>query len=338
MTTQAPNEKRRAILSPPSRKSFARINLIHTLIKAKRYPNVPLLSKRMEVSARTVERDLQALRDFFEAPLAFNRFKNGFYYEHSFDLPKMKLTEGEAVALILSQHLLSQYKGAPFGKTLEAAIDKIADLLPDTVTMDCQELFSEISFDVQAPRGEEQHIAAAYHFIAERISQRESVNITYYTAGRDVVSTRCIDPYHLRYHQGAWYLIAYCHVRGQVRVFALDRIRSWEDTGKIFTCPSDFNMEEFLQHSFGIEIGTVPTEIVVRFDAYQARFMREKVWHPSQETEDLPDGSMVIRMTVSGLGEVKRWVLSYGSHAEVLFPESLRHEIAEEAAALLEKY
>lgn len=322
----------------PGKKSFARIVYIHRLIKAQRYPNVPIIAERLEVSRRTVERDLEYLRDYLKAPLNYSRYRNGFYYERDFDLPPIKLTEGEAVALLLSQHLFSLYKGAPFGKAIESAIEKMTGMLPDTVTLNPSEFLQEVSFDVKVPRGNEQHLAGVYHFLLEAISHQKCVKITYYTASRDTTSCRCIDPYHLRYHQGAWYVIAFCHSRNEVRIFALDRIRTYEETGETFAIQEGFFLEDFLKHSMGIEIGATPVEVAVRFDSYQARFIREQVWHSSQKIEALSDGSIILKMTVSGLGELKRWIISYGQHAKVLYPESLRLEIAEEAAALCKIY
>ena len=200
------------------------------------------------------------------------------------------------------------------------------------------EFLQQVSFDVPAPCGEEQHLCAAYHFLSEAISGRNCIEITYFTATRNITSIRCIDPYHLRYHQGAWYVIAFCHSRNEVRVFALDRIRAYKETGATFEIPEGFSLEDFLRHSMGIEIGTTPVEVAVCFDAYQARFIRDQIWHSSQKIEAFSDGSIILKLTVSGLGELKRWIMSYGAHAEVLYPESLRTEIAREAAALAGTY
>lgn len=331
----ANNKERRQ----PGKQSFARIVFIHGIIKAQRYPNVPCIAQSLEVSSRTVERDLEYLRDYLKAPLQYSRFKNGFYYDRDFDLPPVKLTEGEAVALVLSQHLFSLYKGAPFGKTVQSAIEKIIGMLPETVTLDPSDFLQQVSFDVPAPRGEEHHLCDVYHFLSGAISGRNCIEINYFTATRNVTSRRCIDPYHLRYHQGVWYLIAFCHFRNEVRIFALDRIRSYKETGATFEILEGFSLEDFLKYSMGIEIGTVlPVKVAVHFDAYQARFIRDQVWHSSQEIEELSDGSIIMKLTVSGLGELKRWIMSYGHHAEVLYPESLRMEIAQKATALAEIY
>lgn len=74
---------------------------------------------------------------------------------------------------------------------------------------------------------------------------------------------------------------------------------------------------------FNAEAGDELCKIEVRFDAYQARFIRERQYHPEQHIEEQTDGGLILRFEASGLGEVARWVMSYGRHAQVLAPEKL---------------
>ncbi len=158
-----------------------------------------------------------------------------------------------------------------FDNQLKTAIDKLYGMLPDTISLDLNSVSELISFDVKPPRGEEDRLSSTCEKLLQVISNRTTVTIEYYTAYRDETTVRDVDPYHLRYHHGAWYLIGYCHTRDCVRVFAIDRIISCNDTGNTFDIPADFFLEAFLQHSFGIEIGSEPVEVKVRFDSYQAR-------------------------------------------------------------------
>ncbi|QGP92385.1 WYL domain protein [Neomoorella glycerini] len=109
-------------------------------------------------------------------------------------------------------------------------------------------------------------------------------------------------------------------------------------TEKRFNVQPDFSLENYLQDSLGIERGPRVYEVAIRFTAQQARWIRERQWHSSQEMENLSDGGLVLKMRLSGLQEVKRWVLGFGSQAEVLAPPELRREVAREAAALGELY
>ena len=65
---------------------------------------------------------------------------------------------------------------------------------------------------------------------------------------------------------------------------------------------------------------------------------RERCWHESQQLDEHSDGSTILHMTVSGLNEVKRWVLGFGCHAEVLAPVELRQEIQKEITTMLDNY
>lgn len=160
----------------------------------------------------------------------------------------------------------------------------------------------------------------------------ETVHLGYFTASRGEWNGRDVNPYHLHFVDGTWYVFAYCHWRKEVKVFAPDRVGSVEGTP-----------EAFLAHSFEIERGD-PVDVAIRFGPEQARYVRGKQWHPSQSIEELgrgPDGKdqgLLLRMHVGGLGEVKRWVLSFGAGAEVLKPQSLRLEVIREIESLGRNY
>ncbi|NLY49448.1 MAG: WYL domain-containing protein [Firmicutes bacterium] len=326
-------------LSNTQRSSLFRLYKIDQFIRSGLYPNVPSLSSSLEVSTRTIERDIEFLRDSLGAPLKYDAKRRGYFYtSDEFSLPRLKLTEGELVALYLGQKLLTQYKGTPYEAGIIRALAKIKTFLPENVEVDFAEIDSFLSFDVEPPRGEGEYLVAAFQAVVSAIQDRESLDVTYYTASRDAVSQRRIDPYHLRYHQGAWYLIAYCHTRCEVRIFALDRVRSLNRTGKHFEPQPDFSLEDYLYHSLGIERGRYPCQVVIRFDVEQSRWVQERLWHPSQELEQLEDGTVLLKLTLSGLGEAKRWVLGFGRHAEVLEPAKLREELKHETAYMAAVY
>jgi predicted DNA-binding transcriptional regulator YafY len=166
------------------------------------------------------------------------------------------------------------------------------------------------------------------------IQKRSQVRIHYYTASRGCWQERVVNPYHLYNRGGDWYLIAFDHLRSAFRTFHTGRVDRWEVLASGFTRDPNFRLEEWMAQAFQLERGEKPVEVAVRFDAYQARYIRERRWHPTQEIEELPDGGLVLRLRVGGLSEIKRWVMSYGSHAVVLVPESLRKEIAAEARSV----
>jgi predicted DNA-binding transcriptional regulator YafY len=134
-------------------------------------------------------------------------------------------------------------------------------------------------------------------------------------------------------------VIAFDHLRGQFRHFAVSRIEEWQILKhERFTRDPDFSPESYLAQGFLAEHGDTPVEIVIWFDEYQARYMRGKQWHASQTIEEHADGTLTLRFQTGALAEVRRWVMSYGDHAEVLAPTELRAEVAAEAAAMARRY
>lgn len=151
----------------------------------------------------------------------------------------------------------------------------------------------------------------------------------YHTQSRNEDTERIVEAYHLHNHKGDWYLIAFCRMRGTVRDFLLSRVLQAERLDEPFDVPDDFDFATYAAQSFDIEKGGTPTKVAVWFDAYQARWIRERRWHPTQRIVEHDDGSLTIEFEAAGLDEVARWVLSYGEHATVRRPSQLRQRVAQ---------
>jgi predicted DNA-binding transcriptional regulator YafY len=132
-------------------------------------------------------------------------------------------------------------------------------------------------------------------------------------------------------------LIGYCHLRKEVRVFALDRIKMLHQTKESFEVAEDFDFEDFMKPSFGVYQGKL-VKVRIWFSPDAAGYIKEKIWHDTQEILPQKDGSIVFEAEVAGTEEIKFWVMSWGSKAEVLESQSLREEIRAESEALLGKY
>jgi len=167
--------------------------------------------------------------------------------------------------------------------------------------------------------------------------KKRSIEMAYYTMSRKKESKRKVDPYKIWFLNGTFYLIGHCHVRDEVRIFALDRIKMLHQTKDTFEIPEDFSFEEFIGPSFGVFQGQ-PIHIKVWFSSDVAGYIKEKIWHDTQEIEDQTDGSIIFEAEVAGIDEIRFWIMSWGSHALVLEPESLRNEIKAEAEVMVGKY
>lgn len=306
-------------------------------IRAGAYPSVRTFIDRFEVSERTVRADLAFMRERLNAPLAYNRSRGGHYYtDPTWVLPTMFLTEGELLAFFLSVELTRRYLGTVFEAPLRKAALALALSLPDSVQLDMTLLAQHYTFQPGATASANAALLMALH---EATHERWPVEITYFTAGRGERNQRVIEPYQLYNVRGEWQVIAFDHLRRQVRNFAASRIERWELLKvERFTRDPDFSLESYLAQGFLAEHGDAPVAVVIWFDAYQARYTRERQIHPTQHIEEHDDGSLTLRFQSGALGEVRRWVMSFGNHAEVLEPASLREEVAAEAVALVRRY
>jgi proteasome accessory factor B len=320
-----------------SRPPLARIAFIDQEIRKGTWPNASTLSRQLEVSFRTVQRDLNFLRDRLQAPLLFDPKRNGYEYQNaSYRLPFLQLSEGELVSLFLAERLLQQYRDTPYAAGLASVFRKIAVFLPEQVTIDLSHLAEVYSFRQQTSgSGDLQRFV----WLQRAVRESRQLELLYYTASRDATCRRIVDPYHLTSIDGDWYLVGYCHLREDVRMFAPGRIRDVRETGNRFDRPADFQIGEYLDVGFRRVRGDGQLQTVrLRFSPEAARYVREKVWHPTQRLSWQKDGSLIVTMKVNHLLEVRRWALSFGSRCQVLRPLQLRKEIETELTETMKKY
>ncbi|MBN1102624.1 MAG: WYL domain-containing protein, partial [Deltaproteobacteria bacterium] len=167
--------------------------------------------------------------------------------------------------------------------------------------------------------------------------KRKTVEIVYFTMSRKKESRRKVDAYRVWFFNGTFYLIGHCHMRNEVRIFALDRIKILHQTKESFEIPEGFSLEEFTRTSFGVFQGPL-TKVKIWFSPDVAGYVKEKVWHQSQKMVEQKDGSLIFESEVAGTDEIRFWVMGWGSHAEVLEPEDLREQIRAEAETLVVRY
>ncbi len=157
----------------------------------------------------------------------------------------------------------------------------------------------------------------------------------YWSASRNETTRRLFDPFALASVHDGWYAIGHCHLRVDIRMFAIQRVQSLRETGETFDRPADFRVEDYLKGSFRAFRGGGDHHVVLRFRPEVARRFAEKKWHASQALEPQPDGSLIARLDLNNLVEVKRWVMWWGSDCEVVEPAELRQSIVEELKQML---
>lgn len=306
---------------------------IHHAIQSGQYPNAQTLARQLEVSTKSIHRDLDFMRDRLDLPLEYNPSRFGYYYwEEVGAFPTLQLTEGELFALLVAEKALQQYRGTHFEKPLLSAFRKMAASLPETISLHLPDWDQTISFHT---RVEPILKLEVFDQIARATAERRRLLLSYRKPGVKEVEPRRVDPYHLANINGEWFLFAYCHLRLDIRTFVPSRIQRAQILKETFHRPKNFSVDRTLKDSFGVIAGQGDYDVVVQFQETVADYIREKRWHPSQKLVELPDGSVELRMRLSSLAEVQRWLLGWSGHAEVKAPAELVKAMRESARRIL---
>ena len=290
----------------------------------------------LEISTKTVQRDIDFMRDRLNLPIDYDPLRFGFYYSRPVaNFPSIEVTEGEIIALFVAQKVLDQYKGTPFEKPLHAAFHKISDGLRESITFPWGDLDASFSF---RNLGSTEADIALFESLSKAVLRSLEIAFDYKKLGISRYEQRRVQPYHLACIENQWYLFAFDLVRNQLRTFVLSRMRAVQLTTTKFKRPADFEISKHLGSSFGVFTGKGHHRIRLQFDAFAARLVGERRWHASQKIKPLgKDGSEGIEMMLelSDLEEITRWILSWGGQARVLAPKELKMRVRSAAELLL---
>ena len=310
---------------------------VDKLIRTTRRPTTVSLAEALEVSQRTIRSDLAFLRDRFHAPLEYSPKLGHHYTEPEWRLPSIPLTQGELFALTVGAKMLESYAGSPYAMQLKSAIARLSERLPETTWVNVRQLAEEhIIFGGGAQSDLDPEI---WHKLEDACSQHLTAQMTYYTASRDDINERKLDPYLLHVYRGTnLYLIGYCHKRQDFRWFRVDRIKKLEILPEHFTVDPKFNAKEYIGNVFQHEVGDKLLDVEIWFDGKTAPYIKERRWHHSQEIELHNDSSITLKMRVRGINDLKRWVMWYGKGAKVLNPPKLVELVRDEIEGMRNNY
>jgi proteasome accessory factor B len=313
--------RRKALLQMPlGRPPLERMLRIHEQIRAKKYPNNSTFAKEMGVSTKSIQRDITFMRDRMKLPIEYDPLRYGYYYTQEVSsFPSIQVSEGELFALLVAEKALQQYRGTSFEAPLLSAFKKMAAGLPDTISMNLADWEQSISFRTSA---ESLVSLGIFDAIAKATAKERQLELVYRKPGGQP-EKRVVDPYHLANINGEWFLFGFDHLRKEMRTFSIVRIKTARPTGEGFKRPEKFSVEQTLRDSFGVVSGRGDHEVVIQFDAAVADYIREKRWHPSQKLKELPKGELEMRLRLSSLPEIERWILSWAGHAVPKAPPEL---------------
>jgi len=312
--------------------------IIETLIASHTGKSAAQLADELDCNARTVYRDLEALQaagfplytDWVDGKNLWSLLDT---LKHHIPIP---FTLTELLAIYFSRDMLKFLQNTIFHESLESLFEKIKTTIPpeskkylDTV----QQTF-QVTLKQFKEYGKYREIL---NTIKDAALNRKTVEMVYFTMGRKKKVRRRVDPYRILFFNGTFYVIGYCHLRKDVRTFALERIKMLTTTDESFSVPEDFRLEDYMGSGFGV-IGGRPEKIKIWFSPDIAGYIKEKTWHESQVIDQQQDGSIIFEADIAITEELLSWIMSWGAKAEVLEPKSLQDQIHTEALAMLKAY
>jgi predicted DNA-binding transcriptional regulator YafY len=311
--------------------------LIQRLARSRAGVGLDELARDLACVRRTVYRDLDALQ-YAGFPVVSEKRDGRVLYRFidRFGLGDVPFTTDEVLALAFGEDLLRPLEGTVFHDSIRAALHKIRAALGPEVAAFVERLGE--SFRVfPGPHKRYASYREVIQVLNRAVLERRTVRMSYRTGRTGRLATRGLDPYRIWYRSGGLYVIGHDHRSGEVRTFAVDRIRGAELTAEAFAPAPGFDFDAYTASSFGV-VAEPATRVRIRFEPRFALYVEERQWHPSQKLERLPGGALELVLEAGGIDELQSWVLSFGSGALVLEPEALRAAVEAELGRALARY
>lgn len=284
----------------------------------------------LEVSSATFKRDLEYMRDRYNAPIVWDADKGGYRFDRQgegprFELPGLWFNEAEAHALLTMEHLLASLdQGRFIGTHIAPLRSRLAAIL-DRAAISADDIRSRVRLIAFSPRK-----LPLEHFesIGFATLKRKRLDIRYYARSTDTTSRREVSPQRLVHYRGNWYLDAWCHLRDGLRQFAIDGIR---DVKLLDTAADDVaveTLETSLATSYGIVRGEGDVRWAkLRFTPERARWVASEIWHPEQRGTLEPNGRYTLEVPYRDDRELLLEILKHAGEVQVLAPDDLRAKV-----------
>jgi proteasome accessory factor B len=314
---------------------WRRLQTIHHAIKEGRNPNTSSLAEELSVSSKTVQRDIDYLRDELDAPIEFRREENGYVYtRNDYVLPFLPVDGQDLFAIGVAAQVLALLGGTPLARSLRSCYERLARLMPPGVRLRPEIVREKLTLRAASFRPVREE---TWQAVSESLQRGVALSIRYRHPGEGPGQPRAIRPYGLVLAGRDWMVLA--EDQSQVKNFYLARIEGARTTGERYAIPKGFDAETFFRNTFGLFVGKgEPFRFRVRFSPEVSDEIREMVWHPKQTIERGPGGEAILELPAESLREARRFILAYGRHATALSPPELVDDLRQELTAAAKSY
>jgi len=314
---------------------------IDQLISERKVVSFQDLLAALEISRATLRRDLEFMRSRLNAPIVYDRENNGYRFDSAqqigdkYELPGLWFSPAEIHALLTMQHLLA---GLDSGGILTPHIQPLVarlNALLGTADNSAEEVKRRVSV---LAMGRRQVPLDCFERVGSALIGRKRLKIAYLSKGKGEQTEREVSPQRLVHYRENWYLDAWCHLRNELRSFALDSIQSTLVLEKSAKEMSSRSLDEVLGPGYGIFSGKKVQWATLAFSPERARWVAKEQWHPRQKSRFDEAGRYLLELPYADHRELMMDILKYGADVEVLAPQSLRQRMREALAATAKRY
>ncbi len=312
---------------------------IDRLLKERRQVSFADFKRELGMSPASVKRDLAYMRDRFNAPIEYDREANGYRFGAPrsgprYELPGLWFSSSEVLALLTTIQLLANLQPGLLDRQLAPVAVRLREIL-GSGDHSWQEVQKRIRI-FQPERREPK--SAHFSLIAAAVLRRSRLWIRHYNRKRDEETEREISPQRLVHYRDNWYVDAWCHLRDDLRSFAVDAIRDSVLKDTRAREESEAQLDEHLGRGYGIFAGRKVEWAKLRFSPEAARWVSAQSWHPNQRAKFEDDGGYVLEVPYAEDRELVMEILKFGAGVEVLGPEALRQRVAQALGEATRRY
>lgn len=310
-----------------------RLFFIVTYLTNHEFAKARTLAELCNTSTRTIYRDIKKLEEVGFYFVVDSQY--GYKLIHSPSKFGNHLTLEEFMALMFYPISRNLSKNHPLSMAYKKGIQKLLKYVKN-VDENIETLLEQrIVYEKKSKNFKNNKVIP---ILINAMADNITIEADYYSMSRDKLNTRKLNPYVFVQREGNIYVVAYCHLREEVRVFRLDRFYDVRLTDEKFTILPSFNIEDYLAERWSIMDEGVRTTFVVHFSSEVARYVLEQSFNVQPKFLKHDDGSITLTVTVKSKEEFLRWVRSFGLHATVIYPEEIRKQLKNEYETLAKRY
>jgi predicted DNA-binding transcriptional regulator YafY len=308
-------------------------------IASARGNTIPKLAEDLDVSTRTVRRDLEALQH--AGFPVYDDVVNGTKFwrldpKALGALARSGLTLSELAALYFSRALIECFAGTHLRHDVESAFDKLESALSPAMKKFLDRLPRVITAKREHAKRQDTQTYQMTARLLDAILGQRVVSMQYHSVQSRREKLYVVHPYRLIHVQGGLYLFAFVPAYSEFRTFALERIKRASVQEETFEPVAELDSDPF-KNSLGVHRGPT-SKVQLRFHPQIARSVKERTWHASQQFKDRSDGSVVMTLEVSDDYALRSWILGFGRAVKVLAPAALVDWTREELDAAHQQY